>query len=399
MASRSLRKKQISQVSNVEYLENFPRAFKFAEKFVKPLSKNRKALFITLIVLSLIKSGIWVFPATNASLIIAMDPFRNPFTDPSSHYLMTTWLGSYVAYVLGIKTFSGIITYFLFCGLLGIIFLWLSIKKHLEKSLQSRSILFMALIPGIPTVFYWVGMDTFTFLLFALYLYFSANPALTLIVGMLMGMQHFEVGIVSAISLAVYELLSVPLLKNQKKKFAVVTFIIGILLGKFLLSLIFASHGISILTDRTQLGLETVKTNYQLIFSNAFPIFWSYLGVYWIFLVLLLRKFDRQLFALMAALVLPLVIVFFVKDQTRIMHLSSFLLLTQALVLNPVQLKKLTSRQIQFLILAWLVIPWMWFWNKLHLSLIGYDLQYLISRLFGAGSVPMDGTITMWPFS
>lgn len=331
--------------------------------------------------------------------MIAINPFVNPFRVPGDQYLMTTWLGSYLVSVLGIKSIAGIIWFFLTCGVIALFVLWITVKKYVPGSQRARSLTCTALVPAVSVVFYWVGMDTLTFLLFCLFLYYSKNIYVTFAIGVLLGMQHFEIGIVGATALVVYQILRQSNIRKNLELIGGLGFAFGLVSGKFLLGLIFSSHNIVIQSNRTSIGLQTLKTNRHVVLSNIIPIYWSLFGSFWILLALIVKKYDREIIALLVALIIPLAVVFFVKDQSRIMQLSSFILIMQAVVLNPNQLAKLTDLQMRIILLAWLLIPWVWFWGSTRYSVIGFDIRYLISRVQHSNLAPWNGSITMWPFS
>ena len=62
------------------------------------------ALCLSLFVIFFIKVGFWYIPNLELSHQIALDPLKNPFSDPNAHYLMTTWLSPFLAWLMGIKT-------------------------------------------------------------------------------------------------------------------------------------------------------------------------------------------------------------------------------------------------------------------------------------------------------
>ena len=384
---------------SVDFLTTTSRVPVAVKSALMVLSKSQKVFFILLFIVAIIKSGIWVFPAINASLMIARNPFINPFLNPGDQYLMTTWLGSYLLNIFGIKSIAGVIWFFLTCGIFSLFVLWFTVKKHVPSSLRARSVTFMALVPAVSMVFYWIGMDTFTFLLFSLFLYFSKNAYATFAIGILLGMQHFEIGFGGGISLVVYQVLSQRSVLKNRNLMGASGFVGGLVLGEFLLRWIFAGHDIVIKSNRTSIGLETVKTNKNVIIGNIVPIYWSLFGTFWLLIALLVKRYDREIMAFLVALIIPMAIVFFVKDQSRIMQLSSFILIMQAVVLNPNQLRKLKDLHIRIILLLWLIFPWVWFWGSTRYSVIGFDIRYLISRVQHNDLAPWNGSITMWPFS
>ena len=130
----------------------------FASKF---LSKKTNLFSITFLI-ALLKSGIWVFPAIYASFVISQQPLKQPFSNPADQYLMTTWFSSYFAYILGIKTLASFIFLHFLFAFSAVYLLFRYIRKNVDLLEQGKSILLFAMLPAVSTIFYWVGMDSFT---------------------------------------------------------------------------------------------------------------------------------------------------------------------------------------------------------------------------------------------
>src|SRR5262245_25499805 len=64
--------------------------------FQTPLPRLAGVLFA----ISLLKTGIWRIPNMEASRQIAQNPFVNPLRAVESHYLMWSWLGPFIAWLV-----------------------------------------------------------------------------------------------------------------------------------------------------------------------------------------------------------------------------------------------------------------------------------------------------------
>ncbi|HEX7988076.1 MAG TPA: hypothetical protein VF616_31510, partial [Duganella sp.] len=61
----------------------------------------RWRLVAVLLLATLVKTGLWFMPNLDSTALIAANPFVNPFSNPDAHYLLTSWLGLYVAWLVG----------------------------------------------------------------------------------------------------------------------------------------------------------------------------------------------------------------------------------------------------------------------------------------------------------
>ncbi len=367
----------------------------FNNKFLS----RKSNLFSITFFMALIKSGIWVFPAIYASFVISQQPFQQPFSNPDDQYLMTTWFASYFANILGIKTLASfIILHFIF-ALYSIYLLFRFITKHVEITQQGKSLLLFAMLPAASTIFYWVGMDSFTFLIMVIFLNVKKYPLAVLFLGVIGGLHHFEILLVSSASLLTYQFLRIlPKVKSQEL-FSACSFVFGILIGKLLLNFIFKVQGVVVSKNRVSIGLDGLKSNLELITKYGFLIYWSMLGVIWFVLIVALFKRNRDSLALLLSLLIPLVVVFFVRDSSRVIQLTSFLTIAMGLISNKNILESISNKQIKIIFVFWLLIPWVWVWQGVFGSNILFTVKYVLSRLFVNDLAPWTGNITMWPFS
>src|ERR1700756_4415270 len=72
------------------------------ERFIYQSKPSR--LIAIALAAAFFKTGFWYMPNLEAQWIISRDPFRNPFPDrPAFHYLVTSWLGPFLAWCLHIR--------------------------------------------------------------------------------------------------------------------------------------------------------------------------------------------------------------------------------------------------------------------------------------------------------
>jgi hypothetical protein len=367
----------------------------FNNKF---LSRKSNLFSITFFI-ALMKSGIWVFPAIYASFVISQQPFQQPFSNPDDQYLMTTWFASYLANILGIKTLASfIILHFIF-ALYSIYLLFRFIRRNVEITEQGKSLLLFAMLPAASTIFYWVGMDSFTFLIMVTYLNVRKYLLAVLLLGVIGGLHHFEILFVSSVSLLIYQFLRILPKVRSQELFSACSFMFGILIGKLLLNFIFKVQGVVVSKNRVSIGFDGLKSNLELITKYGFLIYWSMLGVIWFILIMALVKRNRDSLALLLSLLIPLVVVFFVRDSSRVIQLTSFLTIAIGLISNKNILESISNKQIKIIFVFWLLIPWVWVWQGVFGSNILFSIKYVLSRLFVNDLAPWVGNITMWPFS
>src|SRR5690349_22503335 len=136
-----------------------------------------------------VKTGLtFVAPAF---LQMAVDPYHNPY-QPWEHYLFWSWLGPFLAHCIGATTE---LTFTLFYLVFSVLFTVLVVRwlfKHLEENLARVAVLIFALVPASATPYYWVFTDSLTLFLMACALYFPRNWIAVFVIGVALGMQHFE---------------------------------------------------------------------------------------------------------------------------------------------------------------------------------------------------------------
>lgn len=352
--------------------------------------------FLTLILgLMLIKTGVWVIPNFNLTYAIAQNPFQN-ILYPEVHYVFWSWLSPFLAWILHAR---GVVALFLlhlsFSIAFTALFLRLVFSIYPEKIARTAVLLF-AFLPVSTTAYFWVSGDSLTLLLMVLALTFSSYSWVVFLFGVLLGLQHFEQGFFAACGLCAALYFKHQSVERYSFKFCL-SWLIGVVIGKVLLCLIFKSFGIVVNSGRWY----WVKSHY-LGFAETFMYrfqyeFWGALGLGWIIALKFLEVFKRQalpfcvILISLCCLLLPIS-----GDQTRVLGIVTFPLLTVFWFTNESFLKQLSIREIALLFCVWVFLPYVWLWEATpKYSIFVYDIIYLLHHLFGWFVVPAG---PLWPF-
>lgn len=365
------------------------------EKFI--FESDAWKLILVIALLTLFKTGIWYIPNLGASQAIAQNPFTNPFPDPNAHYLFWSWLGPFLAWLIGA---TGKWQFFAFHLFFSVAFTLLFIRvafNTLSNDLARSSLVLFSVLPVSATAYFWVSSDSITLFLMLLALAFPRSLAFTFIVGLLLGMQHFEQGFFAAAGL----LFAIAISHRQgyalkySWKFCLLL-LIGVIAGKFLLFGLFSHYSINVNSGRMHWLREHLHLLLNQFFFHFHYIIWSVLGLGWL---VALRFTDWGVksvpfFLTLAGLCLLLPVS---GDQTRVLAIITFPLVSAYWLFNQDFLKNLAKREISLLFTAWALMPWGWVWGGApKWSAFPYDIAYVLHRLFGWFNVPADPAL--WPF-
>lgn len=347
--------------------------------------------------LTLFKTGIWVIPNLMASQLIAQNPFSNPFQDPNAHYLFWSWLGPYLAWLIGAnETWEFFVFHLIFSFGFSILFTIIVFKKFPSDVARSSLVIF-SVLPVSATAYFWVSSDSLTLFLMILVLAFPRYLALTFGLGVLLGMQHFEQSFFAAAGLLFAIFLSKR--QNYALNYSVrfcLSLLIGVVAGKLLLFAIFDYYSIEVNSGRMHWLRNNIDHLLNQFFFHFHYVIWSFLGLGW----LVALKFTDwghksvPFFITLGGLCLLLPVS---GDQTRVLAIITFPLVTAYWLFNIDFLEKLTRKEISVLFTIWITVPWGWVWEGIpRWSAFPYDIVYGLNYFFGWLTIPQDYTI--WPF-
>ena len=361
----------------------------------KRIFMNPNALLITIFLIAIAKSGVWIMGNLDATRLIAENPFANPFENSNADYLLNSWLLNFIAFLLHATKPVNFFVLHLVFTVLAILVGVFTVRNKVQPKNQNYASYMFVMLPVSAGVFYWIGMDGFLLLLFVTY-FALTKKAQIVILGALIGMQHFEIGIIAAASLFVYEKMKNKEDSEKNTLLKATILLLGILIGKIVLIIIFHVNQVTVRENRYTLGFDSAIHKLVDIVRYAPAAIFSALGILWILILKIDRKEQK---AFLVAFALPLVASFFVWDQTRILQQSSILIVMRAFVLNEKILDRVNPQEIKSFFLAWLIVPWIWIWQDFLGPITGFNIMILISRIFNTNTAPDNSELFWWIFS
>ena len=374
-------------------------------KFLNNLGNNltnlsQKKLIFLLFAISLFKTGLWYHPALWNMLEIAKNPFENIFEgEVSKYYLYSSWLSPYFAYLLNL---TNKISFFILHLVLALSFLTafvFLIKKMVKFKYQKASLIIFFIFPVSMTSIYWIGYDSLILLLFTIAIYFNKNILVTIVCSLGIGLQHFEIGIVSISILLIYKILEKIFNSTEKNinisYFFISIFFVGVICGKIILYKIYADQ--NLVEGRFDWIYNAL---YHLIYNfyfNFYNIVWFSLGVGW-FIILKYFLEKKNKYPLILSLFFLFGIMPLVDDHTRVYSACSFMLLTYCIICNDNFLKTIKKQELALIFIIWVMFPYSWVWQgDPRQSMFQYNLAYVLNYFFDIFNTSIKSS-TIWPF-
>lgn len=341
--------------------------------------------------LGLAKTGFWQIPNFGASRLIAQDPFTNPFQDPNAHALYWSWLGPFLAWLIGATSAPA---FFAFHLLLSAGF-WALFAATSFRDLPARearlSLLLFAALPVSATAFFWVSTDSLTLFLMMLAFALPPRSAVAAVMGLLLGMQHFEQAFLGFGGLLAASLLARWAGREPPRPVPwTAALVLGTLAGKLALTALFRGLGVEVNSGRLYWLAEHLPLLLQQFALHPHVILFSVLGPGWLALVPYLER-GREALPFVLALLGLMLLLPVSGDQTRVLAVVTFPLLMGFWLRGGPFLASLDDRWAAWLLLAWVLVPWAWVWGGLpRWSALPYDLAFLLHHGLGWPEAPPD---------
>jgi hypothetical protein len=361
-------------------------------------------LVTALLIVSVVKTGIWWIPNLPESRSIADDPFRNPFVKVSARYLYSSWLAPFLAWLVGANgNASFFLFHFAFAIAFSALFCWLTLTRQSDRNARVSLAIF-AMLPVSGVAYFWIGSDGVTLFLMLLAFVLPSNPLWGLLVGVLLGMQHFEQS--SAAAAGTCGALVLNSWNNRHATVSVdrsmptllwcVLLFVGVIAGKLFLDYLFTQWGAEVLINRTDLALQRLPVNAKRFVLSFHVTLWSVLGLGWIVMVKYLeRGRDSLPFVLVFCGLLLLLVG--VEDQTRVLAIVTFPLVFAFWLQDSATLSSINEEMLSWLVMIWVVVPWSWVWSGRSVSSVfPYDLVLGFYMLTGLAELTPN--ISYWPF-
>ena len=358
-------------------------------------SKRWKFLAV-IVVIAIVKTGIWVIPTIPGYARMASDPFHY---HPNLTYLPENWLHTFIGWLVFARDWRSfaVLNLVLAFAFLAVMFT-LFFRRLSDRSARTATLIFIAM-PVSTTAFYWLGLDSLTVLLMALALLVMRRWWLVVIVGFLLGMQHFEQGIASALLLAGASGVGIIMRQRSWRSLVFpVVFGVGLVAGRGLLNLLYSLWHITIDYDRIDYFRDNFLALVHQYFDYPFLIWFSILGITWLAVVRFALQGRKAIPMLVGIVVLALATIIY-SDHTRVACILSLMLLVSEMLLDEEFLSSITSGEIVFFAVLWLIVPFVWVWGVVvQPSSISFDVQAVLHKLFGWFGVPRGDNFFSWPF-
>ena len=357
---------------------------------------NRIRFILASIFIELMKVGVWFMPNLGSSRLVSQHPFSNFFQNIDM-YIIWNWLSPFMAWCFGLNGEISFFLFHLFCSFLfTLVFIALLFRK-LPDSTARKSLMIFLILPVSGVSYYWVGMDSVTLLLMTAALFISKSLIVSFVFGVLIGMQHFEQGLVGFSGL--FFCLFLDYFRNREGKISMIkalSILFGVLMGKVTLYQIFEFNHMNVDLNRIDWLQENLSRLMREFSMHFQAIVWSVLGLGWL---VALRFFDlrSRSYSFFISLGSFMLLLPFISDYTRVMALITFPLISVYWLMNAEFLEKLSLKEVSSLFLLWVIMPWSWMWGETARgSVFSYDLIFLLHSWFGWFDVPAD--IAVWPF-
>ena len=368
------------------------------EKYLVNL--NIKKLLTLFFLVIIIKIGVWYHPALWKLLKISINPFdESILVNQQAHYLYYNFLGGYIANFLNLSTkLSFFLFHLFFSFLFNFLFIFL-IFQQLDRRNAIYSLIIFLIFPVSTTVFFWVGYDSITLSILMLSILFRSNSIIVFIFGIFLGLQHFELGFLSSLSLFILN--SYNQLFSKKSFLSLkysIFLLIGTLFGKIILEYYFFSINLDINSGRIWYTFDVIKHFFYNSYFNFHNIIWFALSAGWLIILKYIFYKERNIFFIFILLG-QLIILFIVDDQTRVYANLSFLIILSQVFFNKDFLQQIKNYEISLIIIIWLIIPYGWAWQGiLRSSMFTYDFAYILNYFFDIFNNESIRPSIIWPF-
>jgi hypothetical protein len=369
------------------------------EKFLfeAPFWKFISLLFIIM----LFKTGIFYQPNLfDIYLEAAQNPYKNIFIDrPDHQFAYTSYFGGWLAFILGATNKTSFFLLHLFFSILSSFFFIKIVLKNFSNEVARISLILFFIFPVSSTIYYLVGYDSFTIFFMTLALYLKRYTFLTLLIGIFLGLQHFELSFFGSGALFLGILISI-IIKERKINTILfpLSLFIGVILGKIFLYYIFEFNNMNIVNDRATWYIESLPHLLHTFFFRFYNIIWFSIGIGWFVIFKFYNTLNKKIsfFLPFICMILMLIII---PDTTRTFSVMSFLLISYFIFLNENFLKFISRVEITIIFILWAIIPYGWVWQGIprpsHLS---YSIGYILKNFVDWFDKTSIDSSFVWPF-
>lgn len=343
-------------------------------------------LFVTLAVCQLIKAGYQLQPNFDLAVTaMAQDPFTPFSTLPSgARYVTTSWFAPALMHFIGITSEFSLIVVHLVAAVAFLVSAYWCITKYVPTELHVRAVALLGIAPFVPASFNWLGYDTIALLLLTQLFVNSSRLWLLLPIAVALGMQHFEIGLVSTMAWLVGSRATQRQLPFARLRFFAVS-LFGLVTGRLIVQYVAVSSGGSLAGD-DRLGEAGRLLNRSLagFLSEPLATTWSVYGALWIALIIAFERLEVRRVAIVAATLLPVAVSAATIDSSRVGILGASSVILGGVILNPAVLRVIGGRLLIVILLVFLLVPRVWIWDGTpRNSCFSENIAVIVDRTIG----------------
>lgn len=346
------------------------------------LDTPRWKFLTVLLVVMFLRTGIT--PVAPALVKLAKDPFTLPWTDPYQHYLVWSWLGPFLANLLGLTTKPLFTMFYLALSIAytALILRWLFTRLDEPKARVAALVFALLPVSGVP--YYWVWTDSLTLFLLACTLYVPRMYPLLFVLGVALGMQHFEQALFA--TAAATFALAWAQLRGHRGMFAwpwSASILAGVVVGKVVLTYVFAHYGMAVNSGRWFWLAEMWPVMLKRFAYTAHAAVFSTFAIGWFVILAFVRRAHATALPAGVALFGLMLLLPISDDPTRVYAIVSFLVICAFVLSDAAFLGSIDRTTIGWLALAWLIVPFVFVWaGKAMVAATGYNVLSTVDVLF-----------------
>jgi hypothetical protein len=321
-------------------------------------------VYTSIILLQFVKHGFQLQPNFDVAVTkIALNPFQS-FTDlpPGAQYVTSSWFMPAVLYFLRVSSETAMIWFHIAVALGYYVVTYLNVKRFVPDDSRLTAIVIIGLLPSTASAFNWLGYDTVILLLISLLIAASHSLILSFFVAIALGMQHFEIAVVSMLC---WLIVSRGIATQSHLR--TITFIVaaglGLAMGRITVAVILASDTSASTSDRLDIAQQIYRKALANFAVAPMAVLWSTIGVTSIYLIITLASRKVTPLWILSGIIIPWIAAGTTLDSSRVGAVSVTLAIMATVFSSPHTLRAVPRYALFTMVVLFLIIPRVWIWE------------------------------------
>lgn len=326
--------------------------------------RHPAAVYVCIILLQFVKNGVKIQPNFDVAITkIALNPFQSFDDLPlGAQYVTSSWFMPALLYFLRVSSETAMLWIHGAAAIGFFLVTYLNVRRFVPEASRLPAVVILGLLPSTASAFNWLGYDTIVLLLTSLLIAASHSFVLSLLFAVALGMQHFEIGLVSLLSWLFVSRCAPPEALLRKPRFFVST-AIGLAAGRLIVGLILASDEMSLRSNRLSIAQQLYRKALADFAVAPMAVLWSIFGVTSIYLAITFFSRNQFSYWIVPGAIIPWIAAGATLDSSRVGAVSVTLAVMGIVFASPSALLTVTQRFIFVMIALFLLIPRVWMWE------------------------------------